>query len=139
VNSNDILEDDEFKIFWTEINDNTHNLTNTIINKEYQLNLTEDEGINKPIIRKLRKDEDGILDPFYWMVKFLSPNRVQITRYYQMGRVLAVEFTATYDLNSNQYRSVYSRTETGLSDKGRVGSTMNIIIENNKVVKKYRS
>ena len=115
---------DNFIKLWKKLNKKTNNLESIQPNKEYEVE--GDEGF-------------GSDDPIEWRIKFITTSKVIISYYFQMGRAELRELKVAYDLSTNQYRSVFSETSSGIAEKGREESTMNIIIENNKVVKKYRS
>jgi len=115
---------DDFIRLWEKVNKKTNSLKSIQPNKEYEIE--GDEGF-------------GSDDPIEWRIKFINANKVNVSYYFQMGRAELKELKVLYDLGTNQYRSVFSETSSGIGDKERQESTMNIIIENNKVVKKYRS
>ncbi len=117
-------DNDNFTKLWKKLNKKTNNLESIQPNKEYEIEGDEESGSDEPI---------------EWRIKFITTNKVNISYYFQMGRAELKELKVVYDLITNQYRSIFSETLSGIADKGREESTMNIIIENNKVVKKYRS
>ena len=125
IDENIKYNDEKFIQLWKPLNKKTNRLESIQLNKEYEIEGYEGLGSDEPIL---------------WRIKFTSPTRVNISYRFKMGQVHLEEFEVLFDLNTKQYRSVFSETHSGLNEGGRREyDTINIIIENNKVVKKYSS
>lgn len=127
------LEDEEFKVLWVSFLKETSNLTNVVINKKYEINMYYEEKIK-------RFEGDDNSDPWYWHLQFLSPTKLTISRYFKMGRVHTVEFSANYNLENNQFLFDYVDEQQIGMDKNSMAiySTLEIKIKNDIVIKKRK-
>lgn len=126
--TNKVLEDEEFKVVWKSLINDTKNFTQVSPGKKYVILLEYDSV--------LKRTDDS--DYYGWSFVFLSPTNIKVERWLEMGRASDHRLNCNYSLN-NTYSLKIENSYCGIhpSGYGHSCSTDNIIIKNDKLIKRY--
>jgi hypothetical protein len=129
VITNKVLEDEEFNVVWEGLINDTKNFTQVSLGKKYAILLEYDSVLK-------RTDNS---DYYGWSFVFLSPTNIKIERWLQMGRASDHRLYGNYSLNNNYNIKIENSNCGNSGGNGNSCSTDNIIINNDKLVKRYRT
>jgi hypothetical protein len=132
VITNKVLEDEEFNVVWEGLINDTKNFTQVSLGKKYAILLEYDSVLK-------RTDNS---DYYGWEFNFISNNKIKVTRWDRSTAIASSSnLDFTYDLNNNNYNLKLEFTQCGVTPSGfgHICSTDNIIINNDKLVKRYRT